>query len=270
MVLLAAAAMFMAQLDGAVLAIALPRIASDFGLPTISLSLAVTIYLIMLVAILPVSGWAADRFGPKRVFLVATAAFAVFSLGCALAESFWPFIISRALQGASAALLTPVGRLILLRQTSKEELVDALAITAMPMLVAPTLGPSLAGFIIDYGRWEYIFLLNLPISALIFIVGSKRILEMERDPELPLDVVGALLLSGGLIALLTGIDRLVDGLDAALPWSLIAIGTVLLGAALRHIRASPSPIVALDAMRSAAFRTAAVVPVRSSACRRGP
>jgi MFS family permease len=148
-IVVVAVAMFMAQLDGAVLAVAVPRISRDFGVPVVSLSLAITIYLTKLVAMLPISGWAADRFGARGVFLGATLGFGCSSLLCALAQSYWPFIAARALQGIAAALLTPVGRLILVRETPKEELVDALAISAMPMLVAPTVGPSVGGFIVD-------------------------------------------------------------------------------------------------------------------------
>lgn len=258
MVLITATAMFMAQLDGSVMIVALPSIARDFGLPTVSLSFAVTIYLTMLVAILPISGWAADRFGPRRVFLTATAGFAIFSIGCALSDSFWPFILSRALQGACAALMTPVGRLILLRQTDKSELVDALSITAMAMLIAPTLGPSIGGFIVDYGRWEYIFLINVPISALLLIAGRLRIPDLGADPSLRLDAIGALLLSGGLLAALSGFDRLVGGLAAPLPWLLIAAGVGAFAIGVRHIRRQETPLISFEAMRHAGFRSATI------------
>lgn len=253
-----AVSMFMAQLDGAVLAIALPEISRALGVPPVSLSLSITIYLTMLVAMLPISGWAADRFGPRRVFLIATVGFAASSALCAVAESYWPFILARALQGAAAALLTPVGRLILLRETPKDELVDALAITAMPMLVAPTLGPSIGGFIVDYARWEYIFLLNLPIAAVLFVVAWLRIPAIPPDPARKFDLVGTTLLSAALMCLLTGFDRLTGGLLRPLPWTLLAIGAVLAWATLQHIRRHPDPIVSLEAMRIPGFRTAAI------------
>lgn len=253
-----AASMFMAQLDGAVLAIALPRIADDFGVPAVSLSLAITIYLTMLVAMLPVSGWAADRFGPRRVFLCAIAGFAGFSLLCAVADSYWPFVLARALQGAAAALMTPISRLILLRETPKDELVDALAIAAMPMLIAPTLGPSLGGLIIDYARWELIFLLNLPIALALFALAWLRIPEIAPDRSRRFDTVGALLVSGALICLLAGFDRLASGLTRPLPWLLLALGGVCAIAALRHLRRHPDPILSLGPMAIPAFRTAAV------------
>lgn len=253
-----AASMFMAQLDGAVLAVALPRIADDFGVPAVSLSLAITIYLTMLVAMLPASGWAADRFGPRRVFLAAIVAFAGFSLLCALAPGYWPFIVARALQGAAAALMTPVSRLILLRETPKEELVDALAITAMPMLVAPTLGPSIGGFIVDYARWEWIFLLNLPIAAALFALGWRTIPHTPPDKGRTFDLAGGALVSGALILALTGFDRLSGGLDRPLPWILLALGGACALAAIGHLRRHPDPIFSLAPMAIPGFRTAAI------------
>jgi EmrB/QacA subfamily drug resistance transporter len=257
-IVVVAASMFMAQLDGAVLAVALPRIADDFGVPAVSLSLAITIYLTMLVAMLPVSGWAADRFGPRRVFLSAIVGFATFSLLCAAAESYWPFVLARALQGASAALLTPVSRLILLRGTPKDELVDALAITAMPMLVAPTVGPSIGGFIVDYARWEYIFLLNLPVAAALFVVTLLTIPAIAPETGRRFDAFGAALVSGALVFLLTGFDRLAGGFARPLPWLLLALGAGCAGAAIRHLKRHPDPILSLGPMTIPGFRTAAI------------
>ena len=257
-VVVVALSMFMVQLDSAVLTIALPVIARDFGVSVVSLSLSITIYLTMLVAVLPVSGWAADRFGARRVFMAATVGFAAFSLCCALAPNFWLFILARAFQGAAASLLTPIGRLIMLKRTSKKELVDAMAITAMPMLVAPTVGPSIGGFIVDYGHWEYIFLLNIPFAAILFVLTRLTTPEFETDRTRKLDWMGFLLMSGALIALLTGFDRLAGGIARPLPWALIGLGAALSWATLRHLRRHSDPIVSLDAMRSLHFRMTAI------------
>ena len=251
-------AMFMVQLDASVLAVAIPQISADFGLPVIELSLSITIYLTMQIALLPISGWAAERFGAKAVFMLATAGFAVFSLCCALADSFWPFIAARAMQGAMASLMTPVARLILLRQTSKEELVDAMAIVAMPMLVAPTLGPSIGGFIVQYASWEIIFLLNLPISAALLFAVRKIVPASPPDATRRLDIMGAVLLGGALICLLTGVDRLAGSIARPLPWLLIFVGAILCLAGLRHIRRHPDPVLRLDALADRSFRTTVI------------
>jgi len=256
MIIVGSIGMFVVQLDASVLVIALPTIARDFGRPVVSMSIAISIYLTMMVALLPVSGWAADRFGAKRVFLLSTAAFAASSLACALASSFWPFIAVRAVQGFMAGLMLPVGRLLLLRATPKDELVDALSITTMPMLIAPTFGPSIGGFIVDYLSWHYIFLLNLPMAAILLVITRARVPDAPGDRELPLDWRGAILLSGSLIAVLTGFDRLVSGFRTPGPWLLLLAGVTMGTAVLRHLRRTPAPIVDLAAMASRAFRTA--------------
>lgn len=250
--------MFMVQLDAAVLAIALPKIATHFDRPLVSLSLAITIYLTMLVAMLPLSGWAADRFGPRRVFVLATAGFGLFSLFCALAPSFWTFIAARALQGACASLMTPVARLILLKRTSKAEMVDALAITAMPMLIAPTLGPSIGGFIVDYASWEYIFLLNVPVSLALVGLTLWRIPELAPEGGRKLDWGGALLLSLALIALLTGFDQLATDADRPMVWLLLTSGMILGWLTWRHLARHPHPIISLEPLRIVPFATTAI------------
>lgn len=258
MVVVASIAMFMAQLDGAVLAVALPGIAADLGVPAVSLSLSITIYLTMLVALLPIGGWAADRFGPRRVFILATIGFAVFSVACAMATGFWSFIAARALQGAAASLFTPVGRLLLLKNTPRHELVDALSITAMPMLVAPTVGPLIGGFIVDYARWEYIFLLNVPAAAVLLAFTVLRIEELKPEAARPLDWRGALMLGGAMMALLTGLDRLAGGFGQVHAWLLIAAGGVLALLTWRHLARHPHPIVGLEPLVVPAFRTTAI------------
>jgi len=257
-VIAVALTMFMVQLDASVLIIALPAIARAFDVPLVSLSLAVTIYLTMLVAFLPLSGWAADRFGPRRVLLSAMISFAIFSLLCALAQSYWQFVIFRALTGASASLLTPVGRLILLKQASKDELVDAVAITAMPMLVAPTIGPSLGGFIVEHGRWEFIFLLDVPVALLIFLFARWRVEEVAPEVNRRLDWIGAILIAISLVALLTGIDRLAARPGDPLPWGMASGGIALAWLAVRHLRAHPDPIVSLASLHVPVFRTTVV------------
>lgn len=250
--------MFMIQLDASVLAIALPAIARDFAVPVVSLSLAITIYLTMLVACLPLSGWAADRFGPRRVMLVSMVGFASFSVLCALSKTLLMFVACRALMGICASLLTPVGRLLLLKQADKAELVDALAIIAMPMLIAPTVGPSIGGFIVEHGRWEYIFLLNVPVSLILFALTRWLVSEVPPDRGKRLDWAGAGLMAGALIALLAGIDRLASGVAQPLPWVLLTSGALLAGLTLGHVRCHPHPIVSFGSLEIPAFRTTVI------------
>lgn len=258
LVLAVAVTMFMVQLDATMLVVALPVISSEFRVPTMSLSLAITIYLTMMVALLPASGWAADRFGARRVFVCAIVGFALASLLCALCDSLWLLVTARALQGAAASMLVPIARLILLKRTARHELVDALSIMAMPMLVAPTVGPILGGLIVQFTRWELIFLLNLPVAVLLLWLTRAHVPPLSPDPTKRLDWRGALLFAGALITGTTGLDRLTANPERPLAWLLVACGAAIAAMTWRHLRRHPHPIVSLDALRHPTFATTAL------------
>ncbi len=125
--LLVAAALFMEMLDATILATALPSIAQSFGVDAVDVNVAVSSYLLVLAVLIPASGWMADRFGTRRVFISAIAVFTVASVGCALSTSLPMLVGMRALQGVGGAMMVPVGRLAVLRVTSQAELVRAIA-----------------------------------------------------------------------------------------------------------------------------------------------
>src|SRR5947209_11399842 len=125
--LIVAVALFMENMDSTVIATSLPAIAADLGTSPLALRLAVTSYLLSLAVFIPVSGWTADRFGARMVFSLAIAVFMVGSIGCALSSSVTQFVIARIVQGAGGAMMTPVGRLVLLRSIDKSALVNAMA-----------------------------------------------------------------------------------------------------------------------------------------------
>src|SRR6476620_5212384 len=160
--LIVATALFMENMDSTVIATSLPAIAADIGTSPLTLKLAITSYLLSLAVFIPASGWTADRFGARLVFSAAVAVFMVGSIGCALASSVTHFVIARILQGLGGAMMTPVGRLVLLRSIDKSKLVNAMAWVTVPALVGPVIGPPLGGFITTYFSWHWIFLINIP------------------------------------------------------------------------------------------------------------
>src|SRR5690348_4757185 len=174
--LIVAVALFMENMDSTVIATSLPAIARDIGTQPLALKLAVTTYLLALAIFIPASGWTADRFGARTIFRTAIAVFMVGSIGCALSQSLPHFVIARFLQGMGGAMMTPVGRLVLVRSVDKRRLVDAMAWVSIPALVGPVLGPPLGGFITTYASWHWIFLINIPIG-LIGIVLVTRYIE---------------------------------------------------------------------------------------------
>jgi MFS family permease len=143
--LVIAAALFMEQMDSTIIATSLPAIAADLGVSPIALKLAFTTYLLGLTVFLPVSGWAADRFGAKTVFRAAIVVFTAGSVACGFAQSLEWLVAARGLQGVGGALMVPVGRIILLRSVEKRDLLDAIAWLTIPALIGPVIGPPIGG-----------------------------------------------------------------------------------------------------------------------------
>ncbi len=159
-------AFLMEMLDSSIIVSAIPAIAQDFGIEPLRVNLTVSLYLMALAAFIPASGWLADRFGAKRLFLVAMVAFMGTSLLAAAAPNFTTLVLMRLLQGAAGALMTPVGRLLLIRSTPKSELASAIAWMSMPALIGPVLGPILGGYIVTYFSWPWIFVVKIPFGLL--------------------------------------------------------------------------------------------------------
>src|SRR6202162_4566701 len=139
--LIIAVALFMENMDSTVIATSLPAIAADIGSDPLALKLAITSYLLSLAIFIPASGWTADRFGARTVFRAAIAVFVIGSIGCALSSSLTDFVIARIVQGMGGAMMTPVGRMVLVRSIDKHKLVDAMAWVTMPALIGPIIGP---------------------------------------------------------------------------------------------------------------------------------
>src|SRR3981081_1315340 len=182
--LIVAAALFMENMDSTVIATSLPAIAADIGTSPLTLKLAITSYLLSLAVFIPASGWTADRFGARMVFSIAVGVFIVGSIGCALSSSVTDFVIARIVQGFGGAMMTPVGRLVLLRSIDKSALVNAMAWVTVPALVGPVIGPPLGGFITTYLSWHWIFLINIPIGLLGIFMALRYIDPIRsEDPE---------------------------------------------------------------------------------------
>src|SRR5690606_34342683 len=156
-------ALFMQMLDSTVVATALPVMAQALNTTPVKMNVAITSYLLALAVFVPISGWAADRFGARRVFITAIAMFTLSSVACALAQSLVQLVVARSFQGIAGAMMVPVGRVILLRMTPKTDLLRAMTFLSMPALLGPILGPPLGGFLVTYASWHWIFLINIPV-----------------------------------------------------------------------------------------------------------
>src|SRR6266436_4192933 len=179
-----ACALFMENLDGTVIATALPQIAASFAVSPVHLSLAIFI---------PASGWMADRFGSRTIFRAAIAVFVLGSILCGLSGSIAELTAARIVQGVGGAMMVPIGRLVLLRNVTKADMVRAMSYLTVPALLGPVLGPPVGGFIVTYASRRWIFFLNVPIGLLGLVLVSILI-ENHKEPETPpFDLVGFLL-----------------------------------------------------------------------------
>jgi EmrB/QacA subfamily drug resistance transporter len=257
--LIVACALFMENLDSTVIATSLPAIAADIGANPLALKLAVTSYLLSLAVFIPASGWTADRFGARRVFAAAIFVFMLGSIGCALANSLEGFVAARIVQGMGGAMMTPVGRLVLVRTIEKRDLVSAMAWVTIPALIGPVVGPPVGGFITTYASWHWIFLINIPIGIVGIILVLIYIDPVPAEYQEPFDGKGMLLAGAGVAGLAFGLS--VAGLDM-LPWQLVAAmvlgGAVAMTAYLFHAKRVPAPILDFSLLRYATFRASLV------------
>jgi EmrB/QacA subfamily drug resistance transporter len=257
--LIVATALFMENMDSTVIATSLPAIAADIGTSPLTLKLAITSYLLSLAVFIPASGWTADRFGARAVFSIAIAVFMVGSIGCALSSSVTDFVIARILQGIGGAMMTPVGRLVLLRSIDKSALVNAMAWVTVPALIGPVIGPPLGGFITTYFSWHWIFLINIPIGLLGIFMAMRYIDPIRSEDPERFDLYGLVLAGIGLGGIAFGIS--VAGLNL-LPWSivaaLVAIGTIAMTLYVMHAKRTASPVLDFTLLRLPTMRAAII------------
>jgi EmrB/QacA subfamily drug resistance transporter len=259
LILIMASVFFMEALDGTVIVTALPQMARSFGVRATDLSLPITAYLVMQAAFIPLSGWAADRFGSRTVFASAIVMFTLSSVACGLSDSVTQLVAARVAQGFAAALMTPVGRLVVVRTTPKASLMRALQTMSWPTMIAPLVGPPIGGFIATYADWRWIFYVNIPLG-LIGLVLALRFVPQHRAPERqPFDILGFTVTAASLACLIYSLD-LLSRRDAqpVLAVVLLAVGVACGAISIRHSLTAPRPLIDLGPMKIPTFRIAAI------------
>jgi len=253
--LIVAVALFMENMDSTVIATALPSIAASIGTNPLALKLAITSYLLALAIFIPASGWTADRFGTRTVFRLAIGVFMCGSIACAFSQSLEHFVAARFLQGVGGAMMTPVGRVVLMRSIEKRKLVAAMTWVTMPALIGPLIGPPVGGFITTYFTWHWIFLINIPIGLIGIALATRYIENLRAETRVPLDVTGIVLTGVGIGGLAFGMTTLgLDYLPVGVVAALIVGGAVSLIAYMIHARRTPAPILDITLFKLPTFR----------------
>jgi len=248
------AANLMQTLSATVIANALPSMAVTLKVDPVQLNTTITVYLLALAVFLPVSGWAADRFGAKRVFLIAIALYAASCAACGFATNLPELLLARAAEGAAGALMGPVGRLVLLRSTPKHDLVRAMSVLTMPALLGPVIGPPIGGFIVTYMSWRWIFFLNIPIAALGLFLVNRYINDIKEEDAGPLDWIGMVLTGIGMAAVVFAFENLGKSrLPPLMVPGLMAGGLAMLGVYAWYAKRTPHAILDLKLFRIPTF-----------------
>ncbi len=239
-----ASALFMEFIDSTALSTALPTLAKAFHSDPVHLKLALTSYLLALAVLAPASGWVADRFGGRRVFVAAMTVFLAGSALCGLSHSLPQLIAARIVQGAGGAMMTPVGRLIVVGAAPRDRLVSAMTWFTMPALVGPLIGPPLSGLVLGVASWPFIFYINIPVG----IAGIAAVMAFVPKVSEPnpgrFDSFGFLLSALAITALVFVTETL--GVSRVSLWLEVAaasIGAVALIALWRHVLKAEHPVL---------------------------
>ena len=257
--LIVATALFMEQLDGTVLATALPTMAHTFHVDPLHMNVALTAYLLSLAVFIPASGTLADRYGARTVFRYAILLFTVGSVLCGQAHTLPALVAFRVLQGIGGAMMVPVGRLVLLRSVAKTELVAAMAWLLIPATIGPVIGPPLGGFIVTYLSWRWIFDINVPIGIAGMVLSSIFIADLREEVRPRFDVRGLVLAGIALACLMFGLELASRGaasLGATV--AIIAVGLASGGLYVRHARHVAHPVLDLGLLRVPTFGLSAL------------
>ncbi|MDB4940824.1 MAG: Major facilitator superfamily protein [Labilithrix sp.] len=254
-----ASALFMEFIDSTALSTALPTLSRAFHTDPLHLKLALTSYILALAVLAPASGWVADRFGPKRVFMLAMTVFLAGSVLCGFSHSLAQLVVFRLLQGAGGAMMIPVGRLIIVSTTPKNNLVSAMAWFTMPGLIGPILGPPLAGIVLGVTSWPWIFFINIPVCiGGLLLVGTLVPASRPPDPG-RFDTVGFAYAALAVTLFVGSMETAgVDVIPGYVQAAGIAASVVLTILYVRHAKRSVRPILDLSLFRLPTFRASVV------------
>ncbi len=253
--LLMAASLFMEILDGTIVTTALPKMAQYFHTGSATIALLISVYLITVAIFIPLSGWMANRFGKKKIWIVAVIVFTLSSLSNALAPNFSFLLVMRIIQGISGAFMTPTARLIVLEKTPASRLLQMISYLIWPALIAPAIAPVIGGFIVTYWSWQWIFLINIPIGLIIVLIGIKLIDNDQVHKAVPFDILGFIEIAVSSAMILLGTELATHGKNywfSAL--GLIVLGVIIGFVVFKHLKKAENPLFSIDSLKITSFR----------------
>jgi EmrB/QacA subfamily drug resistance transporter len=247
--------LFMENLDSTIVSTAIPQMAITFQVSPISLKVALTSYLLSLAIFIPISGWLADKFGTRKIFSLALLIFTVSSLLCAVSHNLAELVIARIIQGFGGALMTPVGRLILLKTFSKTELLKVNNFIGIPSVMGAVLGPVVGGVIATYFSWHWIFYINLPVGLLGLFLTWKFAIDYKAPHVKSFDVTGFLLVGLGLSAFSYGLETVGENfLPSFIAVAIMLASFISLLSYFIYYQHAKNPVLDLKLLRVRTFR----------------
>lgn len=249
----------MENLDATIVNTAVPTMAASLNVAPLSLKAVLTSYTLSLAVFIPISGWMADRFGTRRIFKLAVILFMFGSLFCGLAPDVPLLVGARILQGVGGAMMTPVGRLALLRSFPRSEMLRTMNYVVIPALLGPLLGPVTGGLIVHWFSWRVIFFVNIPLAFGGLWMINRYMPDFRDDKVAPLDRTGFVLFGAG-VALLSYVlevfgEHTLPGQDIVI---MLVVAAFLLIAYGWHAQRDEAPVLELDLFRVRTFRLSVI------------
>lgn len=247
-----ATSIFMEMLDSTILNTTLPHIARSFSQPVLDVQMVVISYALTLAVFIPISGFLADRFGTKKVFLFALITFVIGSALSAASLSLNMLVASRVIQGIGGSMMNPIGKLTLIKAFSRAEYVKVFNFAVIPALLGPVLGPVVGGYLVDVLSWHWIFIINIPIG-LFAMALTMRYMPNFREEKSSIDALGFIIFSSASVMITLALD-MVGKRDTWQIMAMLAMGLLSLFIYYIYAKKHTNPLFSLVLFKIRTFR----------------
>jgi EmrB/QacA subfamily drug resistance transporter len=249
----------MTVLDATIVNVALPTLGQEFHTSIATIQWVATAYMLAFASVIPLSGWAGQRFGAKPLWIASLAMFMAGSLLAGLSWSIGALIAFRVVQGLGAGMIMPLGQTMLARAAGPQRMGRVMALIGVPLLLAPIFGPVIGGVLVDAASWRWIFLVNLPVGAAAVVLAVRLLPDVPRQPAPKLDLLGLVLLSGGIATFIWGLAEVgqMGTLGATEPVTALVIGAGMIAAFVLHALRARQPLLDVRHFAQRGFASAA-------------